>query len=329
MGVDVSKETLDICIRNEDEITFTTTITNEQKAIKQFLKGILTKTKVKAGEVLICLEHTGIYSLTLLSTARELHFAAWVEDAVQIKQVLKVKRGKSDKLDAEQICEYAYRFNDRVKLWEPEREQIKALRKLISQRSRLIRIKKMLLQPMNEDKRFESKEIQKLQEQLNKPMLKQIEKSLKDVECKIKETIEGDTHLKRLFTLVTSVDGVGPVVATHMLVYTNEFKRFKDAKKLACHAGVVPFERMSGTSIKGKPTISPRANKTLKCILHMAAVSVITRKGELQEYYLRKVEAKKNKMSVLNAIRNKLILRIFAVVKNNRPYQKIMGQTIA
>ena len=55
----------------------------------------------------------------------------------------------------------------------------------------------------------------------------------------------------------------------------------------------------------------------------MAALSAATRmQGELSEYYLRKVAEGKNKMSVLNAIRAKLIYRMFAVVKKNQCYQK-------
>jgi transposase len=51
-------------------------------------------------------------------------------------------------------------------------------------------------------------------------------------------------------------------------------------------------------------------------------MTVFRMKGELKEFYERKVEQGKNKMSVLNAVRNKLVLRIFAVVRENRKYEK-------
>lgn len=54
----------------------------------------------------------------------------------------------------------------------------------------------------------------------------------------------------------------------------------------------------------------------------MAALSAVAMKGELQNYFIRKVAQGKNKMSVINAIRNKIILRIFAVIKKNKSYQK-------
>lgn len=329
MGVDVSKETLDITIRNEKEILVSETIANDSKKIKQFFKLQFSKQKINKAELLICLEQTGVYSTLLLGCLSELGCAIWVEDAVQIKQVMKAHRGKNDQLDAKLIAEYACRFHDRVVLWEPERKQVKILRKLIAQRSRLLNIRKMLTQPLNETKRFEDKDILRLQENLNKPILRQIEKSIQEVEKKIRQTIDEDPRLKHLFSLVSSVDGIGTVVASHMLVYTNEFKRFKEAKKLACHAGVVPFAHQSGSSVRGKPSVSHRANKTLKWVIHMGAISVINRKGELQDYYLRKVAEGKNKMSVINAIRNKLVLRVFACVRDNRPYEKIVSKVIA
>ena len=60
----------------------------------------------------------------------------------------------------------------------------------------------------------------------------------------------------------------------------------------------------------------------MKRLLHLAALSAIKVKGEFKQYYERKKAEGKHVMSVLNAIRNKLVLRIFACVKNKRFYQK-------
>jgi hypothetical protein len=63
----------------------------------------------------------------------------------------------------------------------------------------------------------------------------------------------------------------------------------------------------------------------VKTLLHMVALSVATRtKGELHDYYLRKVAGGKNKMLVINAVRIKLVMRMFAVIKNNNFYEKNM-----
>lgn len=54
----------------------------------------------------------------------------------------------------------------------------------------------------------------------------------------------------------------------------------------------------------------------------MPSLSAAKCKGELRDYYLRKVEKGHLKMSVLNAIKNKLIHRIFACVREDRLYEK-------
>jgi len=67
----------------------------------------------------------------------------------------------------------------------------------------------------------------------------------------------------------------------------------------------------------------------MKMLLHLCATSAIRSKGELQDYYLRKTTEGKNKMLVLNAIRNKLVLRIFACVKENRKYKENYKRLLA
>nr|WKN34008.1 transposase [Tunicatimonas sp. TK19036] len=83
-----------------------------------------------------------------------------------------------------------------------------------------------------------------------------------------------------------------------------------------------PTRHSSGTSIRGGTRVSHIANKKMKKLLHMVAIAVISKQGELADYYRRKVEQGKNKMSVINAIRNKLIHRVFACIRDNRKYEK-------
>ena len=69
--------------------------------------------------------------------------------------------------------------------------------------------------------------------------------------------------------------------------------------------------------------MSHRANKKLKQLYHMAALSVVRSEGVMKEYFERKVAEGKNKMTVINAIRAKLIATIFALIRDNRKYEKI------
>jgi transposase len=81
-----------------------------------------------------------------------------------------------------------------------------------------------------------------------------------------------------------------------------------------CHAGVAPFEYRSGSSVRGKTRVSQHARLRLKSVFHLGAMSVIQMNGELRDYYRRKVGEGKNKMLVLNAVRNKLIHSVCSVV---------------
>lgn len=66
------------------------------------------------------------------------------------------------------------------------------------------------------------------------------------------------------------------------------------------------------------------ADKELKKVLHLAALSTIRLKNDMAAYFNRKVNEGKNKMSVLNAVRNKIIHRIYAVVKNKSVYENCL-----
>jgi transposase len=109
-----------------------------------------------------------------------------------------------------------------------------------------------------------------------------------------------------------------------MIVFTNAFKDFECGRKFCCYSGVAPFQYSSGSSVHSKNKVSHRADKSIKSLLHLAAVVAATRKkdGKLKEYYLRKVAEGKNKMSVLNAIRGKIVLTMFAVIRENRTYDR-------
>jgi len=86
-----------------------------------------------------------------------------------------------------------------------------------------------------------------------------------------------------------------------MTAAADYFKNINDPKRFGCYAGCVPFEKSSGKK-KGKPRVSSFANKKIKSLLHMAAVSAIQHCKELIEYYLRKVAKGKNKIRTADAV---------------------------
>ncbi len=158
---------------------------------------------------------------------------------------------------------------------------------------------------------------------LSNATIRAVEKDIEKTDKAIEQVIESDPELKRLYAIVTSVNGIGKVTAVQMIITTGEFTTISDPAKFACYSGVAPFSYISGTTVKGKMHVSHKANKEMKTLLHMCAIVAIQYDSDLKSYYQRKVEEKKNKMLVLNAVRNKLIWRVFACVRNNRLYQKV------
>ena len=328
IGTDVSKNELDFAVMQGRTLLFHREIVNTPESIKLFLKELKGLTGFNICGAVFCMEHTGIYNNHLLAVLQAKKANVCLESATQIKNSMGNVRGKSDKVDAIRIAEYAYRNRDGLRLWQPRRGVIQQLACLSATRSRLLDAKKMLRTPLRENEAFVAKGMASQANQICSRTLNSIEADLEKAEKALDEVINSDPELQRLFGLITSVEGIGKATAVQVLVTTNEFKNINDPKKFACYSGVAPFTKESGL-FKGKARVSHMANKKLKRLLHLAAMSAISCNRDMKAFYQRKVEEKKNKMSVLNAIRNKLILRIFACVNQNRKYNKIYTHMLA
>jgi transposase len=320
IGCDISKANFHFCVYKDNQILIEGEVKNTQKAIKLWIK--MLKATYPCDEFLIGIEHTGIYGAILLREAHKAGVTICVENARQIKRSLGLQRGKTDKVDASRISEYLSRFSDKLRFWAPNRAVVGTLTLLLSTRRRLGRAKRMLASGINEDKHFLSKDDYLMCEAINKEPIEGLTKKIKVVEKKIQELISGDDKLKSLYKLVSSVKGVGLIGSAELIARTNEFTKYENAKEFACTAGIAPFEHSSGSSIRGRTRVSPHGHKTIKTILHLCAMSAIKGEGDLSRYYARKVKEGKNKMTVLNAVRNKIIHRVFAVVKNEVMYDK-------
>jgi transposase len=144
--------------------------------------------------------------------------------------------------------------------------------------------------------------------------------SIKNLEAEIRSIIVKYSDLKNNYDLLITVPGIGHLTAVYLICCTNNFAGKISGKQLACYAGVVPFEHSSGISVKGRNKVHPMANKDLKKALHLCALTAIQYYPEFRQYYERKKAEGKHSMSVLNAIRNKIVLRAAAVVNNQKAY---------
>ena len=190
-------------------------------------------------------------------------------------------------------------------------------------RKRLVDAKKGLQVAAKELKDFAPLSVSKMVTKQTKTTTKPIKTSILAVEKEVLMLIKEEPELNRIFELAISVKGVGLIIAAHLLVYTLGFTAFDDARRFATYIGIVPFGKSSGTSIKAPAKVSHFANKKLKGLISAGASSATLWDKELKAYYQRRIADGKNKFSVQNAIRNKFVHRIFAVVKRGTPYVEL------
>jgi transposase len=314
IGIDISSKTLDICVKEESLNYFS--IENNVPAIKRFFK------KYSDENVILAMENTGRYNWNLFEVLEKFNFKVYVISALHIKKSIGLVRGKNDKIDALRICSFIEKNYQENREWKPSSCSIKKIKILLTERALRIKIKKQLMVQQHDYKLMKGIGLDKELKSLNVKLIKNIEGQIKIIENDIENIIRSDETLNHQQKLIKSVPGVGQVLSWTLLSKTEGFTIITDPRKMACYSGVVPFDFQSGTSLKRRPGVSMLADKNLKTILHLAAMSAVRLDNDLRKYYIRKVDEGKNKMSVLNAVRNKIIHRVFAVIKNQIHYQK-------
>jgi transposase len=322
IGIDVSKRTLDIAMVREGELVLEERIDNDTLSIRSFLKRLLTTLHLSVNQITVCMEHTGIYNAPALEVLWKKKINTCLQPGLQIKQSQGMTRGKNDRVDARRIAIYAFKNRHELTFWKPQRPVVQELSTLLAARERLVKVQVQLQVPLKESVGFVEPSIVRKLKVTYRRSLKSIQADLQDIETQLDQLIASDQIVSNQVKTITSIPGVGCITAMNMITATEEFSKISEAKKFACYAGVAPFEHSSGTSIRGKTRVSKMANMTLKKLLHLAAMSAIQCNPELKNYYTRKVNSGKNKMSVINAVRNKLISRVFACINHDRPYEK-------
>lgn len=317
IGIDVSKLILDICsiVGSQQE---SKVIENNERSIKDWLDG---QVKGFDGKVYVCIENTGKYSWGLMSIAPDYGCDCYVVNPLHLKRSLGLIRGKNDKVDAIRIANYIKKNNGDAHKYMGRRQEIETLQLLLSERSYRVGLRAQLKTKNKETELLSNKEIKKSILHKNNLLISRLDKQIKEIEAQIRQLVKEDESLRKMDGQIQSVPGSGEMTSWNMIVKTNEFKTIKDPRKMACYAGVAPFENRSGTSVFGKTRVSLMADKKLKKLLHLGAMSAIRLENDLSAYYRRKVKEGKNKMSVLNAVRNKIIHIIFALIKSGEFYQ--------
>jgi transposase len=324
VGIDISKLSMDVSIVNKSEQNHIdhVKLKNDKSGLISLRKLLISQGVSINSKTLIVCESMGNYGKPLIDYFATKKTLLCIESALRIKRSLGLQRGKNDKIDSERIALYALSHLKSLVLYQQPRPVIELLKQLLKARQRLINARSSLKVPLKELNHFYRPSDIKLINQLNKPILLSIDEALEKLQNELRKIIKKDSKINHQMELLTSIPGIGEIVALHFICYTNEFTRCSTGKQLACYVGVAPFKYTSGTSLNSPAHVSRIGNRDLKRILHMPAVGQIRLTSELHKYFERKVAEGKHKSSVINAIKNKLILRMVAVIRNDKPYEK-------
>jgi transposase len=319
LGIDVSKSSLDCCIYSSQLLLDTTS--NNEKGFKLINKWLKKRLGNDLSGLMVVMEHTGIYTWQLEQYLHKQNIAYVKRPALDIKRSVGIVRGKSDKVDARFISKYGWMRKEELKPAKPLSDQQFSLQQLMTYRDKLVADKASYQSRLKELSEQMGAHLNGKMEASAKYVMEVLTVEIKEIEAEIKKLIDKDEELAVNYELITSVVGIGFATAVHVLIATENFIRFTDPGKFNCYCGVAPFEHTSGSSIRGKTRVSHLANKKLKSLLTMAAISAVRFDPELKAKYEQKVQEGKAKMSALNIIRAKLIERIFAVIRKQTKYE--------
>lgn len=141
-----------------------------------------------------------------------------------------------------------------------------------------------------------------------------LESQLNRIEQKI------STLVKEINSVLTTLPGVGQVIAATIIAEIGDIKRFRNSSQLVSYAGINPTVRQSGSFMGNKNQMSKKGSPYLRLALWQASVTSIRFNPILKSYYEKKIKEGKNHMTVIGAVSRKLTGIIFSMLKNNKPF---------
>lgn len=294
----------------------TMTMLNTPQGFEEFLGWAMARGCTRENSI-ICIENTGVYgeSLTYYLAAERWRIA--VEAPQKVKRGMG-KQSKNDTLDAKQIAEYAYRYEDTLHFWQAPEAVLERLRTLLTTRRHCDKEKTSV---QNMLKAFERKVVRtpSAEALLHKQEALFIEQ-LSIITTAIADELKSNSEFQAKVDLADSVPGVGMLMGVQLLVMTNGFRERLDYKQLASYLGICPHEHSSGTSVYRKPKSRQSGPSEMRKLLHLAAMSVLRTKTQFPLYFAKKKAIGKEGPLILNSIANKLLKILCAVINSGKKF---------
>lgn len=311
MGIDISKLKFDATILLDTKKEKHKIFSNDPKGFKEIVNWLQS---LGIKELHVCLEATGSYGEKLSFFLHRQGFKVSVVNPTRIKAYARSEgvRAKTDKVDSGVIARFCKAQSPSP--WTPpslEEQQLKDLYRC--------------LQSLIEDKtkfsnRLENLDQEKGSYEIWKGLLAFIEEKIKVVEDKIKVLLKDNEILDKQVKLLKTIPGVSQRTAVAILAELPNVQIFENARGTAAFAGLTPAVRQSGTSVKGKGTLSKIGNAHLRKALFMPTLVAKKYNPVVKEFCQRLAEKGKAKMVIVAAGMRKLLHIIFGVLKNKKPF---------
>ena len=315
IGCDVSKDTLDLALheKGKDYRIFNHIQVSNNKEGYRNMRKWLRELGLDIKSVCIGMEHTGSYTVEFSRWCYEHKILFTLLHPLDVKNAGARGRNKDDKTDSCFIADYVYTMREKLSPSEPEDPKISKLRMLRNERTLAVKTRTAYINQMKSHTACES-------DNRFKKMIKMFDQQIKDIEKEILKVIKSDQTLQKNYELLLSLPGIGLVNAVMTIIATGNFTRFQTARQYAKYACVSPLSNKSGTSIDKGNHVSKAGHNEIKAVLTEGARSAIVKDSQLRAYYERKRKEGKTHGCVMNAVKFKLICRMFAVIKRQSPY---------
>lgn len=318
VGIDVSKATLDVCIKFKEKEQHQI-YGNTDEGITELITELHQYNKKKHSYKIV-MESTGRYHLLAALTLSKKKFAVHIINPLVAKRYFSsfIRKVKTDKADARVLAEVAYQEK---KLPRPFGSDKKALQ---------IRQKMGLMASLEkQQQRFKAilSGYLECQEQLgikNSPaekqfqiMLKDMTKTIKELEKEISEHILSQSENSAAQKLLKTIPGFSDIVSTLIVQFLDT--RCTHPKQWIAYLGMDISVRKSGRWT-GKGRITKRGNPYLRKRLYHAAWGAMVNYPDVRAYYDKLKESSRNHVEALLIIARKLLRIAFSVLKKNTPY---------
>ena len=150
--------------------------------------------------------------------------------------------------------------------------------------------------------------------------LRYLTEQIRKTEALIRSHIDNHPGLRRQRELLDSIPGIGETTAAALLAEVPDIKEYASARQVAAFAGLVPRERQSGSSIRGRVRLSKIGNARLRKALYFPAVTALRCSPFFQAWAEGLRQRGKSKMAVIGAAMRKLVHLAYGVLKTGRPF---------